>query len=150
MIIMEIKKKMNRLIEIYIKYSEMINYLIFGVLTTIVSLCIYYLSVNTFLNPDNPVDLQIANIFSWIVSVLFAYTTNRRYVFKSKEKNMLKESTKFIGSRISTLILDMLVMFIGVTLLKSNDKIIKVISQVLVIVGNYLVSKLFVFKQKMD
>jgi len=147
---MEKKKEMNRFIETYKKYSEIINYLIFGVLTTVVSLCTYYLCVYTFLNPDNPVQLQIANIFSWIVSVLFAYVTNRRYVFKSKEKNMLKEGAKFIGSRISTLLLDMLVMFIGVTLLKLNDKIIKVISQVLVIVGNYLVSKLFVFKRKID
>jgi len=133
--------------ELYLKYKEIINYLIVGVLTTVVSLAIYYISVFTFLNPDNSIQLQIANILSWIAGVLFAYFTNRKFVFESKSTNKIKEATKFVSSRITTLVLDMFVMWLGVTILHFNDKLIKIISQVLVIVGNYILSKLFVFKK---
>lgn len=126
--------------------KEVIMYLIFGVLTTIVALAVYYGLIFTILNPESAIQLQIANILSWVAGVIFAYITNRKYVFESKETNKAKEISKFVTSRLSTLFLDMLVMFIGVTLLKANDKIIKLISQVLVIVGNYILSKLFVFK----
>ena len=126
--------------------KEVIMYLIFGVLTTIVALVVYYGLIFTILNPESAIQLQIANILSWVAGVIFAYITNRKYVFESKETNKAKEISKFVTSRLSTLFLDMLVMFIGVTLLKANDKIIKLISQVLVIVGNYILSKLFVFK----
>ena len=145
MIIMEKRKEM---IELYKKYKEIINYLIFGVLTTVVSLATYYICVFTFLNPENPVELQIANIISWIFAVLFAYVTNRKYVFESKEKNKVKEATKFVGSRVFTLILDMGVMWLGVTILGFSDKIMKMVSQVLIIIGNYIISKLFVFKKE--
>ena len=136
------------MIELYKKYKEIINYLIFGVLTTVVSLATYYICVFTFLNPENPVELQIANIISWIFAVLFAYVTNRKYVFESKEKNMIKEGIKFSGSRLITLFLDMLVMWLGVTILGFSDKIMKMVSQVLIIIGNYIISKLFVFKKE--
>lgn len=136
------------MIELYKKYKEIINYLIFGVLTTVVSLATYYICVFTFLNPENPVELQIANIISWIFAVLFAYVTNRKYVFESKEKNKVKEATKFVGSRVFTLILDMGVMWLGVTILGFSDKIMKMVSQVLIIIGNYIISKLFVFKKE--
>lgn len=137
----------TKILNLYKKYKEIINYLIVGVLTTVVSLIIYYISVFTFLNPKNPVELQIANILSWLAGVTFAYFTNRKYVFESKNKNKIQEATKFVSSRITTLVLDMLVMWLGVTVLHFNDKIIKLISQVLVIVGNYILSKLFVFKK---
>lgn len=78
----------------------------------------------------------------------FAYVTNRKFVFESKEENKLKEAGKFVTSRITTLLMDMAIMFIGVTLCKFNDKIIKLISQVVVIVMNYLLSKIIVFKKK--
>lgn len=133
--------------ELYIKYKEIVNYLIIGGLTTFVALGVYYVSVLTFLNPNNGIELQLANILSWIAGVIFAYFTNRKYVFESKNPNKLKEATKFTISRLITLFLDMATMFIGVTLLKFNDKIIKLLAQVLVIVGNYIFSKLFVFKK---
>ena len=138
---------MKKIKELYLKYKEIINYLIVGGLTTVVSLIVYYASVFTFLNPDKPVQLQIANVLSWIAGVTFAYFTNRKYVFESKNENKLQEATKFVSSRITTLLLDMLVMWLGVTILGFNDKIIKIISQILVIVGNYVLSKLFVFKK---
>ena len=135
------------MLELYRKHKEIINYLIFGFLTTVVSLIAYYLVTLTVLDPNVSLELQIANIISWIVGVLFAYFTNRAFVFNSKNKNKLKEFITFTGARVSTLLLDMLVMFIFVTVLKGNDKIFKIISQILVIIGNYLLSKLIVFKK---
>ena len=132
----------------YLKYKEIINYLIFGILTTIVSLLTYYILVLTLLNPSNPIELQIANIISWITCVTFAYITNRIYVFNSKNKNITKEFIKFYSSRLTTLFLDMLIMFIFVTKLQLNDKIIKIIIQLLIIILNYILSKRLVFKKK--
>jgi len=134
--------------EIYNKYQEIIKYLIFGVLTTIISLLTYYLLVFTILDPNKPLQLQIANIISWITCVTFAYVTNRKYVFNSKNKNILKEITKFYSSRITTLLIDMLIMFIFVTTLHFNDKIIKLIVQVIITILNYILSKILVFTKK--
>ena len=136
------------MINLYKKYKEVINYLIFGVLTTVVSLLTYYLLVLTILDPNNPIQLQIANIISWITCVTFAYITNRIYVFNSKNKNILKEMIKFYSSRLTTLFLDMLIMFIFVTKLEFNDKIIKIIVQIIIIILNYILSKILVFKHK--
>lgn len=134
--------------ELYIKYKEIINYLIFGVLTTIVSLATYYLLVLTILNPNKPLELQIANIISWITCVTFAYITNRKYVFNSSNKNILKEGIKFYSSRLTTLFLDMLFMYIFVSKLNFNDKIIKIIIQIIITILNYILSKILVFKNK--
>ena len=139
---------MQKIKELTIKYKEIINYLIFGVLTTIVSMGTYYGSVNTFLNPNDGFQLQIANIFSWINGVIFSYITNRKFVFGSKEKNKIKEASKVVTSRGATLFMDMIIMFIGVTILKFNDKIVKIFSQVLVVISNYLLSKIVVFKKE--
>lgn len=133
--------------ELYMKYKEVINYLIVGVLTTVVSLAVYYGCVLTFLDPQSPFQLQVANILSWIVAVTFAYFTNRKYVFESKNEKMLQEAAKFYASRLSTLAMDMAIMFVGVTVLHFDDKIVKLIVQVVVIVGNYLLSKFLVFKK---
>lgn len=126
---------------------ETISYLVVGVLTTIVSLAVYYGLVLTILNPDNAVQLQIANIISWIAAVSFAYIANRKYVFRSKNPDILREAGSFFASRISTLIMDMLLMFIMVTLLGVSDKIAKLVVQVVITIANYLFSKLFVFRK---
>jgi putative flippase GtrA len=139
---------MKKLIELFKKYEEVIRYLIVGVLTTVVSLVTYYICVITILDPKVALELQIANIISWICSVAFAYITNRIFVFKSKSKKLFKEITSFVSSRIVTLLLDMGIMFLMVTLLNMNDKISKIIVQVIVIVLNYVLSKIFVFKKK--
>lgn len=139
---------MNKIKELYKKYEEIINYLIVGVLTTIVSLATYFICTETFLDPTKKIELQIANIISWVFAVAFAYFTNRKYVFKSKNKNMLKEASSFVGSRILSLIMDMFTMFIIVSVLHLNDKIGKLVSQVIVTIANYILSKLFVFKKK--
>lgn len=133
--------------EIIKRNREIISYLIIGVLTTIVSLICYYLLTITILSPNNPLELTIANIISWIISVLFAYITNRKYVFQSKDKNILKEASKFTLSRVTTLIIDILLMFIFVSILHFNDKIIKLLVQIIIIILNYIFSKLLVFKK---
>ena len=139
---------MKEIKKLYLKYKEIINYLIFGILTTIVSLLTYYILVFTILNPNNAIELQIANIISWITCVTFAYITNRKYVFNSKDKKITKEIIKFYSSRLTTLFLDMMIMYIFVTKLQFNDKIIKVIVQILIIILNYILSKILVFKKK--
>ena len=143
-----LKRIWNWCWSIYHKNEEIWNYLIVGGLTTLVSLLTYYICVLTFLNPNIPLELQLANIISWIISVIFAYTTNRVFVFKSKEENIKKEAMNFVTSRIITLLLDMLVMLILVSILHINDKIGKIISQIFIIIGNYIISKFFVFNKK--
>ena len=129
------------------KYEEIIRYLIIGVLTTIVSLITYYLLVSTVFDPNNAIELQITNIISWIVCVTFAYFTNRIYVFKVDNEVNTKEVISFYASRLSTLFIDMLLMFVFVTLLSFNDKIVKLAVQVIIIILNYILSKFIVFKK---
>ena len=130
------------------KYGEIVRYLIVGVLTTIVSLGAYYGWVFTFLNPKSALQLQLANVLSWIVAVTFAYVMSRIYVFQSKRKNVLQEIVSFYSSRLLTLFMDMAIMFVMVTLLGINDKIAKLVVQVVVTVANYVFSKIFVFRRE--
>lgn len=143
---------MHKIKDMYLKYKEIINYLIFGVLTTIVSLATKYLLLFTILDASDALELQIAIIISWITACLFAYITNRIWVFESKSKEVLKEIIKFFTSRLATLGLEMLVMFIFVTALGLNSDIWVIVwtlvSQVLVIAGNYILSKLVVFRNE--
>ena len=78
------KKYYELALKYYKKYDEIINYLIFGVLTTVVTIITYAIFTNTFLSSKSALDIQIANVLSWIIAVTFAYLTNRKYVFKSK------------------------------------------------------------------
>ncbi len=141
---------MKKIKKLYKKYEEIINYLVIGVLTTVVTLIAYYICVYTFLDPNKTIELQIANVLSWIVGVTFAYITNRKIVFKSNEKNIKKELSKFIIGRLTTLFTDMLFMFITVSTLNLNDKIMKIISNIIVIILNYIISKFMIFKRKKD
>lgn len=143
---------MEKIKELYIKYKELINYLIFGVLTTIVSLATKYLLLFTILDAENGIQLQIAVVASWIVACTFAYITNRIWVFESKSKKIIKEAAKFYVSRLATLGLEMLIMFIFVTALGLNTHMWVIVwtifAQVVIIIGNYVLSKLIVFKNK--
>ena len=112
-----------------------------------VSLGVYYGCVLTILDPEVAVQLQATNIISWIAAVTFAYFTNRKFVFESKNENKLKEAAAFYGSRVTTLLMDMGCMFLMVTLLGWNDKIAKLIVQVIVTVANYVLSKFIVFRK---
>lgn len=132
---------------IYYKNPEVWNYLIVGLLTTLVSFIVYFAVTRTFLDASEAIELQIANVISWVISVAFAYVTNRIFVFKSKNKNIFAEVTKFVGSRILSLLMDIGIMFLVVTVLSMSDIIGKLISQVVVIIANYVLSKLLVFKK---
>lgn len=132
---------MKKVLDLYNKYKEIINYIIVGGCTTIVSIVSYFLFrlvINNYL---------ICTILSWIVAVIFAYFTNRIFVFNSKDKNVLLEFIKFIMARILSLLSELFVMFILVDLIKIDDKISKIIVQFIVLVLNYIFSKIFVFKK---
>lgn len=136
----------NKIIELIKKYREIVSYLIVGGLTTVVSMAVFYISVWTFLDGNNPFQLQVANVLSWIAGVSFAYVTNRKYVFESKNANVLQELSKFVGARVVTLLQDMAVMFILTSLLSVNYNFAKIFSAVLVVIINYVLSKVFVFR----
>ena len=140
------------MIELYKKYKEIVNYLIFGVLTTLVNLITKYILLFTVLHASDPFELQLAVVISWIVAVLFAYFTNRKFVFESTNKNKFKEFISFIVARITTLLLEMFVMWFFITLLKLDSDtqviIFTLVAQAIVIIGNYIFSKLFVFKKE--
>lgn len=143
---------MKKIVEVYKKYEEIINYLIIGVLTTVVNLAVKYALLFTVLNASDATQLQIAVVISWVVACIFAYITNRKIVFKSKSKKILKEFTAFVSARLFTLFLEMLIMFVFVTLLKLNSNLWVVIwslvAQIVVIVVNYVLSKLVIFKKE--
>ena len=148
------KNIIDKVIKLYKKYEEIIMYLIMGVLATIVNLIVKLGMLYTFLDAANDIHVQIAVVTSWIVACTFAYFTNRIFVFKSKSKKILKEFISFVGARIITLLVDMLIMFIFVTLLKMNSDlwvfIWTIVSQIVVIILNYIFSKLFIFKKDRD
>lgn len=139
---------MEKIKNIFIKYKELILYIIIGGFTTVISLVSYYICVTTILNPESEIELQIANIISWICSVTFAYFTNRSIVFRSKQKSKFKESIKFVTSRLITLLIDMFFMFLFVSVININDKISKIIVQFIILVLNYIFSKFLVFNKK--
>lgn len=131
------------------KYEEMIAYLIVGVLTTLVSWAAMYLaSWLLFGNPLHPTPLEnlVMSAVNWVAGVTFAYFTNRKFVFKSHEP-MGREIPKFVLSRVSTLLLDLAVRQIFGAL-GVNTYITTFVSAVLVFIGNYVFSKLLVFRKK--
>ena len=142
---------MKKIISIYKNYEEIINYIIVGGLTTLVSLASKWILLFTVLDAASALELQIAVIISWICAVSFAYITNRIFVFKSNNKNILKEITSFFGARTLTLLLEMVIMWFFVTLLRMNSDtwvlIWTILSQFIILVLNYVFSKIFVFKK---
>lgn len=132
--------------ELYLKYKEVINYLFFGGCTFLVSVVSFYLFNKVlFLNE------HFSNVLSWILAVLFAYVTNKTCVFESKttsKKELLKEISSFFTARLLTLGIEELILFIFVNIFKFDAMIVKIFAQVIVILANYVLSKLFVFKKK--
>jgi putative flippase GtrA len=127
------------------KNKEIIMYLIFGVLTTLVNIVTYTISTRIF-----NIDVYSSNVIAWLVSVLFAYLTNRKYVFNSKAKS-IKEISKEIFSfyicRVATFLIDMLMMYLMVDMMKIDDLISKIVVNVVVIILNYIFSKLIIFRK---
>lgn len=134
--------------KLLIKYEEIITYLIVGVLTTIVSWGTCWIFEVTFLDPDIGWQNAVINTLGWVAGVLFGYVTNRKYVFKSTNPRIWKEFSQFAGSRVSTWLLDIVIMYVTVNMIHMNYWIAKIfISSVLVMIANYVFSKLFVFKK---
>ena len=140
---------MEKIKALYKKYEEIIVYLIVGVMTTIVSWGAKFIANALFFGNTmypTPVENGILSTVNWTAGVIFGYFANRRFVFKSKEP-MREEAPKFVLSRVSTWILDAVVMM-ALTAMGINLVVATLISSVLVVIGNYVFSKLFVFKKK--
>ena len=130
------------------KYEEIIIYLIVGVMTTIVSWAAAFLG-KLLLDVDVSWQNTLNNTISWVVGVLFAYPLNRKWVFKSKNPKILKEFLGLASSRVSTLIMDIVIMWLTVNVIGMNYWIAKIfISSVIVTIANYVFSKLLIFKKK--
>lgn len=135
----------------FLKYEELIIYFIVGILTTIVSWTTCWIFETTILDPNIGWQNFIINLTSWIAGVLFGYVTNRKYVFKSTNPAILKEFIQFSGARVSTLILDIVIMHVTVNRMHMNFWISKLfLSSVLVMIVNYVFSKLLIFQKKED
>ena len=130
------------------KYEDVLLYLIFGVLTTLVNFATYYICY-TKLHWIN----LVSNTVAWILSVMFAFITNKIWVFKSKSfqtELVLRELITFVVSRLSTWLLETVIMIVGVDILKGYWLIAKVIASVLVVILNYVFSKLFIFRKNKE
>ena len=130
------------------KYRGLILYVVFGVLTTAINIAVYALCYRVLRLPNVP-----SNVIAWILAVLFAFVTNKLYVFESKSLErgtVARELASFVGARLATGLLDLAVMFVGVDLLHGPDLVFKVGSNVIVIILNYVLSKLVVFRKKTE
>ena len=135
--------KLRMLIE---KYWDIVSYLFFGVCTTIVNYLIYIPCYNVW-----GLSASVSNMIAWVVAVAFAYLTNKPFVFKSNDWSaaaVLPELTKFIGCRIGSGAAETLILFLAVDLLGWNGNVWKLLTQVMVVVLNYIGSKLLVFRKK--
>lgn len=137
---------MDKIKQIVNQYKEEILYLFFGGCTVLVNIIIYYISAHIFL-----LSTVTSNVIAWLVAVVFAYITNKLWVFKSKSWNkstILSEIPSFFTCRVITGLMDIAIMFIFVDKLYFNDMIVKIISNIIVIILNYLASKFVIFKKK--
>ena len=127
------------------KYRELISYLFFGVLTTAVNF-IVYLPVYNILG----LSASVSNMIAWVVAVVFAYFVNKIYVFRSLDwsrKTVIPELTKFVAARVLSGVLETGILLVTVDILGWNGNIWKFVTQVLVVISNYVFSKLIVFRK---
>ncbi len=140
---------MEKIKELYLKYKEIINYIIFGGLTTIVNFVVYFISAKLLV-----IDEVISNIIAWFISVLFAYITNKIFVFESKKsgfKDIIIEMTSFFLARVlSGICCDIGTFALMIKVFNINDAIAKIVTQIMVIIMNYLLSKLVIFRKTKD
>ena len=135
-----------KLKKLYSKYKDVLAYLVFGVFTTLINIITYWLMAYKLHQI-----VMVSTIVAWVVAVFFAYITNRKWVFHSECKDIkgiVKEISAFFSCRLATGIVDWLCMFVFVDLIKINDIVIKILANIVVIVLNYIASKLIIFKHK--
>ena len=139
------KIKLGMLADLYESHLEGMRYLVFGALTTVINIATY--SIFFYLcNVSN----AISNVIAWIVGVIFAYVTNKIIVFESKadsKQGLLKEISSFVVCRFLTLIVDEIIMIITVDKLGFNGLLMKIIANIVVIILNFIFSKLIIFKK---
>ena len=131
--------------DLLVKYQDIISYLFFGVLTTVVNFLVYYPLTNIF-----SINATVSNMIAWAVSVAFAFVTNKPFVFKSHDwsaKVAVPELYKFVGTRVGSGMLETVMIFLLVDLLRFDGNIVKLAVSVLVVIINYVGSKLLVFKK---
>lgn len=131
--------------QLILKYKSQLLYIFFGGCTTLINIAVFWALSQLFPDPNATV---LTNAAAWVVSVAFAFVTNKLYVFESRGGNLLREAGSFLLSRLTTFALDELIMYVSVVLLMQNELLWKIIANVLVIVLNYVFSKLFVFKKQ--
>lgn len=134
----------------FLTTPEMISYIIFGVLTTVINVVSYGL-LRPVIHINDYWDVLLANAIAWVLSVAFAFITNKLFVFRSKsfESTIFwRELATFVGARLLSLGVDELGMLLLVSVLLMNDWIAKIIMNVIVVIINYVLSKLFIFKKK--
>jgi putative flippase GtrA len=137
---------MKRILALLKKHEEVVSYLFFGGLTTVVNYLVYLPCYNLL-----GFSGTVSNVIAWIAAVAFAYLTNKPFVFKSHDwsaKTVLPELTKFVGCRVGSGLVETAVIFLTVDWLGLNGNLIKVATSVLVVVLNYIGSKLVVFRKK--
>ena len=128
------------------KYWDILTYLVFGVLTTVVNYAIY-LPIFNFCG----ISAAVSNMIAWVGAVIFAFLTNKPFVFHSHDwsaKTTLPELIKFVSCRLASGVLETVILFLAVDCMAWNGNIWKLVTQVLVIVINYVGSKLLVFRNK--
>ena len=137
---------MVKILALLKKYEEVISYLFFGGLTTVVNYLVYLPCYNLL-----QISGAVSNVIAWVAAVAFAYLTNKPFVFKSHDwsaKTVLPELTKFVSCRVGSGLLETAIIFVTVDCLSWNGNIIKIVTSVLVVVLNYIASKLVVFRKK--
>ena len=136
---------MEKLKTLLARYRDIIVYLVFGVLTTVVNYIIYLPCYNVL-----GLSGSISNAIAWVGAVAFAYLTNKPFVFRSHDwsaRTVIPELTKFVGCRVGSGVLETAIIFLTVDLLGWNGNVMKLLTSVLVVVLNYIGSKLLVFKK---
>ena len=131
-----------------VKYWEVLIYLVFGVLTTVVNYVIY-LPVYNILG----LSAALSNAIAWVGAVAFAYLTNKPFVFKSHDwsmKTVVPELTKFVGCRVASGAAETVILLLTVDMLHWNGNLWKLLTSVLVVILNYIASKLLVFRKKYE
>ena len=136
---------MEKIYTLIRKYYDILAYLFFGVLTTAVNYVVYLPCYNLL-----HLSAAVSNVIAWVVAVAFAYLTNKPFVFRSHDwtaKTVIPELTKFVGSRIASGALETGIIFLTVDLLLWNGNVMKLVTSVLVVIINYVASKLLVFRK---
>lgn len=143
------KLKHNKIKYLYKKYEEIINYILVGIGTMAVTLISYYLLRKFIFTAESQLHIQISNVITFILAVLFSYALNHSWVFKSNKEGKVKfqEFINFVVSRIITLILDMGLMFLLTDIFTLNDMLAKLFVQVVIVISNYIIGKFIVFKK---